>query len=804
MLYNYFKIAFRSIVKFKGFTIINLIGLALGLTAGMLIMVYVLDECSFDRFHSKADRLYRVTTVFQTAESASGGVNSTNGWPVGKILENDFPEVEAVLYTRSASYLLVNKEDKRIRENIHYATPEFFRMFSFPLLSGNSEKVLQKPYSVVISRNMALKYFGSTDVLNKSLVMADTLNVSITGVMENLPHNSHIQADMILSFATYQKMQSSFSFDAGWGNINMRNYVLLRAGSDFKSFEAKSRNIYMDRAGEMLKNWGVSAYVGYEPMNEIYLYSKSGNGMGPLGSMDRLYLMGGIALFVILLACINFINLATARSVYRAREVGLRKAMGSSRAGLIWQFLSESFIITVLSFLIAILITLLLLPFFNLLLDKHYELSTFTDAGVIAGIVLLIAIISLLAGYYPAMVLSALRPVEVLKGKLQSSPRGVQLRRSLVVFQFVISISLVTGTLVVIDQLKFMQHQQLGFAKEEVFVINAARVSSPNPQAFQTFKNEVKKIPMVREVSFNNAVPGVPGWQGQVAYPENKTADDAVSVEYMAVDADYLPSLDIALIAGRNFDEQRDSDRKEGLIINEVAMAMMGWTTAEEAIGKKITSPSGYPAGEVIGVVKNYHNLGLQQKIGPVVMDYNPESSYLYAVRFTASDTQQLVEQLTLTWKAYFPGYDFNFFFLDENFEKQYQTEERLTNVFVMFAALTMLIASIGLIGLVSFMVTARTKEIGVRKVLGANELSVVKLLSKEFILLVIIANLISIPLTWYFTQEWLKGFAYRMKMDPMIFVWTLVIALVITMISVSGQTIKAALANPVKALRYE
>ncbi|MFZ5973258.1 MAG: ABC transporter permease [Bacteroidota bacterium] len=803
MLFNYFKIAFRSLLKFKGFTSINLAGLSMGLTAGILIMVYVLDERSFDQFHTHKDRLYRVTTLFQTSESDGGGMNETNGWPIGKILANEFPEVEAMVYARSASFLLVNHEDKRIRENNHFVSGDFFKMFSFPLLSGNPNTALTEPFTVVISEDMARKYFNGTDALNKTLTVADTLSLLVTGVMKNIPSNSHIQADMLVSFATYERLETSFSYEGGWGNINIRNYVMLKPGVDFKSLAAKARNIYMDRVGDQMKGWGVSAYVGFEPMTQIYLHSKSGNGMGPLGSMQRLYLLSGIAAFVILLACINFINLSTARSVYRAREVGLRKVVGSTRIGLIRQFLSESFLVTLLAFFLAIALTGALLPLFNMLIGKNYQLALLATPPVMMGMAALVLFIGLLAGYYPAWVLSGMRPVEVLKGKMQNSSRGIQLRRTLVVVQFVISVGLVIGTLVVLDQLQYMQKQELGFSKDEIFVINASRTQSPNPDAYETFKNELKKFPMVKAVSYANAVPGVYGWPGQVAYAEGKPPEEAVSVEYMAVDADYVKTLGLRVVAGRNLDEQRETDRKDGLLINEAAAAIMGWSN-EEAIGKKISSPSGYPAGEVVGVVADYHQMGLQQKIGPIVMDYNPESSYLYAVRYQASETQQLTTLMADLWKQNFPGYDFNYFFLDQNFEKQYQAEQRLANVFGLFALVTILIASIGLLGLVSFMVVARTKEIGVRKVLGANVFQVVRLLSKEFVALVLVANAIAFPLAWYFAADWLDGFAYRTTISPLLFVWTLLIALGVTLLTVSYQTLRAAMADPVQSLRYE
>jgi putative ABC transport system permease protein len=804
MLTNYIKIAFRSLLKFKGFAMINLLGLALGLTAGILIMIYVLDELSFDQFHENKARLYRINTIFQSGDSGGGSMNETNGWPIGKILEKDFPEVASVLYTRSASFLTINHNDKRIRQKMHFATPEFFAMFSFPLIKGNSTTALSAPFTVVISEDMEQKYFPGGDALNKSLVMADTLNFMVSGVMKNIPSNSHIQADMIVSFSTYQTLEPSFSFDDGWGNINMRNYVLLKEGVDFLNFSQKTKNIYMERAGEMLKNWGVSAYVDYEPIDKIYLHSKSGNGMGPLGSIDRVYLLAGIAAFVILLACINFINLATARSVYRAKEVGLRKVVGSSRSGLIIQFLSESVVLTALSLIVALGLVFLLMPLFNQLLAKNYQLLSLASFSIIIGILLLVGLVALFSGYYPAWVLSSLKPTEVLKGKLHSSARGIQLRRLLVIFQFVISVGLISGTWIVIDQLTFMQQQDLGFNKDEIIVINAARVNAANPLVFDTFKDQVKNLVMIETVSYTNAFPGKQGWAGQVAFPEGKTGDDAVSVEYISIDENYLDALGLELIAGRGFDKQRPADLEDGLILNEAAVELFGWTSPEAAIGKKIISPSQTPQGEVIGVVKNYHQQGLQQQIGAITMDYAPEHSYFYAVKYKAANTQELIGSLKEIWSSTFIGYDFDYFFLNENFESQYQAEQRLANVLSLFAILTMTIAAIGLLGLVSFMVVARTKEIGVRKVLGANVVSITTLLTKEFVVLIIVANLIAVPLVWYVADQWLQTFAFRTSMNPLLFAGTMAIALTATLLIVGAQAVKAAMTDPVKSLRYE
>jgi putative ABC transport system permease protein len=806
MFYNYLKITLRTLWKHKGYAAINLLGLSLGLTAGIFILMYSLDELSYDKFHERADRIYKVTSGFFNPQSgAAEGAMETNAWPVGKVLEKDFPEVEKVLYTRGASFLQVNYNDKRFSQKIHFAGPEFFELFSFELLKGNPQAALREPYSIVITKAMEEKYFPGQDGLNKSLTLADSMEFVVTGVMKDIPANSHIQLDMLLSFSTFEILSplfgQPFSYESGWGNFNMRNYVLLKEGVDSKAFMEKARNVYMDRAADMLKSWGTEAYLNFKPLNRLYLTSDAGNGMGPLGSLQRVYLVSGIACFVILLACINFINLSTARSTYRSKEVGLRKVVGSTRSKLIGQFLSESFWLTLVAFIIALALTGLLLPFFNQLLGKSYGLSVLIDPAVAAGIVLLIIAITLLSGYYPAIMMSAMRPAEVLKGKLHTSIRGVQLRRALVVFQFTVSVCLVLGTFVVLDQLSFMQKKELGFAKDEIILVPVNRVPR---SSIEVFKNEIKSLASVQQVSFANSVPGRPGWTGQVAYPEGKSGDDAVSVEYMAVDEAYVNTLGLEIIAGRNFDPEREMDMKEGLILNEKAVAIMGWASPEEAIGKRITSPSGTPAGEVIGVVKNYHQLGLQQNIGPITMDAEPQSSNLFVIRYQASETQELIASLNNLWLKYVDGFDFNYAFLSEEFERQYQAEERLAHVFALFAVITLVIAVIGLVGLVSFMVVSKTKEIGIRKVLGADVFTITRLLSKEFVVLVVVANVIAVPIAWYAASQWLESFAYRVTLNPWVFVLALVIAVATTLVTIGYQTIKAALADPVDSLYCE
>lgn len=803
MLQHYLKIAIRSLVKFKGYTVINLMGLALGLSVGLLIMVYVLDELSFDQSHTNGNRLYRVVTVFDN-DQGNGGRNETNAWPIGDILRRDFPEVAEVLYTRSAGNLMVTFEGKKVREAMHYVSPEFFRMFSFPLVKGNAATALHEPYSIVISEKMENKYFPNQSALGKTIVFNDTIEFHITGVMKDIPSTSHIQAEMLPSFATWEKMTPEFSYSEGWGNFNMRNYIMLKPETDSEAFFKKADDLYNQHAGDLMKQWGVNASLAFESFQEIYLNTKAGNGMGPLGSITTVYLLTGVAVFVILIACINFINLATARSVYRAKEVGIKKVVGSTRIRLMSQFLSESFVITVFAFLFALAIIGLLLPLFNQLIGKNYTLASMLDLKIGIGIFLLLGFITLCSGYYPAWVMSAFKPTEILKGTLQGGAKGVQLRRVLVVAQFIISVSLVSGTLIAINQLQYMQSQELGFTRDEVFVVNIARTKPVDGNAYDAFVNELRSQTVVKELSFCNALPAVSGWRGQWAYPEGKeSGEHMVEMQYIAGDEKYLSTLGLTLLAGRDFDPEGKSD-EDALIINEEAVQQLGWKTPENAIGKRIVSPSQYPAGIVIGVIKNYHDQGLQNKIAPIAIDFNNEYAYLYAIRFSASETKNLIETLSGIWGKYFPENDFNYFFLSDTFAKQYAQEQRLAKVFSVFSFITIVIAVIGLFGLVSFLITAKTKEIGVRKVLGASVWNLASLLSREFVILVIVANLISIPLVIYFAQQWLQGFAFRMELSPLIFVFTILIALAITFLTVGIQIVAAAKSNPVKALRSE
>lgn len=805
MFRSYLITAFRTLIKFKGFAVINLTGLALGITTGIFILMYVLDELSYDQFHENAARTFRVGT--DLADIKTGAINGTletNGWPIGALLKKDYPEVESVVYLRNGSNMMIQQDGKRFEQCIYYAGEDFFRIFTFPLKAGNPATALSQPNSLVITESMERKYFGNREALGKTLVFADTLSFMITGVMKDIPSQSHMQFDMLISFATYPTINREFSYDDGWGNLNVRNYILLKEGVDQHAFFAKARNLYMDYVKDDMKKYGMFMYVGFEPLYDIYLKSTRGNGMGPSGSIDRVYLVSGIALFVILLACVNFINLATARSAYRAKEVGLRKVVGSSRSLLVGQFLTESFLFSVLSFILAVALVGLLMPLFNQLVGKSYSIVSLLNLPLLIALLFLLATIAILSGFYPAMILSSLRPSEVLKGKLQSSARGVQLRRVLVIFQFLISAVLIMCTWAVQDQLDFMKNRNLGFFGEQVVVLDISKVPGSNPTRSASFKNDLKSFSAVDQATFTNAVPGKPGWVGQWAHATDKPADETIGVEFMTIDEDYLSTLGLTLVAGHNFDSRRSAELEDGLLVNEKTVAQMGWESPEKAIGKKIESPSGYPAGTVIGVVKDYHEFGLQKEIYPMAMAYRPNYSRYFAIKFNATETSSLLSGLQSLWKQHYEGSDFEYFFLDENFERQYQAEQRLGKVFMVFSTMTIIIAVIGLVGLVSFLVVSRAKEIGVRKVLGANIISITGLLSREFLVLVLAANIAAGGISWFLIEQWLQGFAYHTTPQAAGFIWTMVAGIGITIIAVSFQIIKAGMTNPADALRSE
>lgn len=801
MFNNYLKIAIRNLRKRRGFTVINILSLALGIASGIFMLLYALDEFSFDTFHKDGDRIYRVNTVFVDQKSGIESFSSSNGWPIGKILEDEFPEVEKVVYTINWPKLDIKKDEENLSPQMAYVGPGFFDVFSFETLKGSPSDALSKPYHAVISKNIEEKLFKGMDALGQEFLLNDSIPVVVGAVVMNAPGNSHIQFEVLLSQSTFEKLIGLEDYMEGWGNINMGNYVLLKEGVDSEAFRKKAEMVYMDHAGDMMRSWGMEAKLFFEPMADIYLKSNSGNGLGPLGSIDRVNLVLGICIFTILLACINFINLTTARSVDRFKEIGLRKVVGSSRSNLIGQFMIEALVLTLIGLLISILLASLLMPTFNELVNKTYTLDMLINLEITIGLFGLVLLITILAGYYPSLHLSSLQPVKILKGKFRPDSTGLSLRKILVVFQFFISVSLALGTIIVLRQLEFMQQKELGFAKEEILVLNASKIPKSR---IESLKNELTNIPGIQVVSYSNGLPGRPGWMGQIAYQESKETENPVSVEYISVDQDYLKTMELSLIAGRFFDPERESDKLDGLVINEKAALLFGWSSPEEALGQKIVSPSKTPQGTVIGVVKDYHQLGLQNAIHGIAMDWAPEYSYWLSLRFEPGKVENVLADLNQKWINDFSGIEFKYFFLNEDFERLYQGEIRISKMLRLFAGLTLIISLIGLIGLVSFLIETKAKEISIRKVLGAGINQIIYVLSKEFIILVCIASFLAIPVVWYFGKNWLNNFAYRSDISMVYIAAVVFFAIGITLFIVGLQALRAAYRNTLLGLRSE
>jgi putative ABC transport system permease protein len=804
MFKNYVTLALRILNRHRGYSFINIFGLAFGLAAGAFAILYAASEFSYDNFHTKRDRTYRVLTSFTTTDQPEPSLNNTNGWPIGYVLADEFPEVEKSLYMRSGSGFSLNYNGGYVDEQIRLAGPDFFEIFDFPLVAGDPRTVLSKPFSMVLSERMAQKYFPKEDPIGKILTANDSIQFTITGLSKNPPSNSHIQYDILVSFATWEDGRSNQMRSEGWFNINMLNYIVLREGVDVNAFKNKARSLYMDKAGEQFKEFGYVAELAFEPITETYLYSSVFNPLGPKGKFQDLIILCSIAGLIILLATINFVNLATARSIDRAKEVGLRKTSGSTQARLIYQFLSESLVTTLISLLLAIVLLSLALPLLNIYTEKNFIPTDLIDFRLIGSMLLLWIIVGLAAGFYPAWILSRFAPMQVLRGNFKTSTRGIALRRSLVVAQFFISAILVSAVFLVGRQLEFMQSHSLGFNKEQVLVVKTGKLAfSVGVEKYPVFKSLMLQEAPVMSVSASNGVPGTNGWRGQVAYAEGNSPEQSVDTEYLAVDADYVSLLNLKLLTGRNF-KNDEADRTDGLLINEATAIAMGWGTAENAIGKRILSPSGTPAGLVLGVFKDYHQHGLQEKIQPVVMDLQEEFLSYYLVRFQPGTTSEVVALAEKAWKSLYPGYEFKYTFLDDAFAQQYQSEEKLGDMFFGFASMALLIAAIGLVGLSAFMIVHRTKEIGIRKVLGAKDLSILSLLTKDFVLWVVIANLLTWPLLYWLGNQWLEQFAFKTSPGIELYIWPLGMSLLITLLAISFQALRTIRMNPTQALRAE
>ncbi|MCF0059238.1 ABC transporter permease [Dyadobacter sp. CY356] len=810
MLRNYLKIAYRNLSQNKGYSALTIFGLALGLAVSLLSILYVKDELAYDHFNTKSDRIFRINSdITYSGKSAKGALAPT---PMGQTMKQDFPEVEA--FTRLGKYdsQIVKTGETAIREeNVLYADSTVFDVFTLPMLEGNSQKALASPNSVVISRSIARKYFGTANSINKTLTFNNDEVRRVTGVMEDIPEQSHFHADFLLPL--YETRDAKVN---KWGNHIFNTYVLLKPGTSRESVEAKFEKILQTYLDPALKQYfqttlaetrkaGNNFSYSLMPLTDIHLYSDREGELSPNGSIQYIYIFLLTGLFILLIAVFNFINLTTARSAKRAREVGVRKVMGSDRSVLVFQFLSESFLTTFLALLTGLVLLYLSLPAFNNLSAKHLSLKTEINLTSILCLLAGTALVSVVAGIYPAFYLSSFRPIKALKGIMVHS-RSQGFRNSLVAFQFSLSVLLIIGTLLVNQQLQYIQTKKIGFDKDQVIVINTSQ--STKSQVL-TFKNEVLKSPAVKNGTVSGFLPVTSRRWNDMWYPQLETDPKySVNMQEWMVDPDYISTLRMEVVSGRDFIDGRATD-SSAVIINESAAKQFG---LEDPVGKIIHKTGGEQL-TIIGVVKDFHYESLRSKIAPVglvingkAIDRPLEESFLEAVSFRldASDLTSTLATIEKRWKEISPAQPFEYSFLNEDFDAMYRSEQRIEQLFTAFSGVALLIACLGLFGLSAFSAEQRTKEIGVRKVLGASVGSIVSLLSKDFLKPVFAAILIAIPVGWYVMQIWLQDFAYKIEIQWWVFVIAGLSSLAIAILTVSFQSVKAALMNPVKSLKSE
>lgn len=809
MFKNYIKTTFRTLSKNKIYSALNILGLALGMAACLFIIQYVDYEYSYDKFHSKHEDIYRVK--YMVYRSGNLDIDCAAAVPrVGPFMKETMPEV--IDYVRAFPMEAIFERDNiQYRERrIQIADPSFLKIFDYPLLQGDPETALSEPNKIVITESTAMKYFGRTDVIGESLEMHSWLSgdYEITGVTADVPDNSHLKYNVLVSYETLNNRtrndDGTASSETAWGWYDFNTYVLLKEGTDPKAFDEKFADVLYEERGESFEKYDYRADFPLQPITDIHLYSNLLQESEPQeqGDGDTVFFLSMIAAFILIIAWINYINLSTAKSLERAKEVGVRKSMGAYKKQLVNQFLVESLVLNFIALAIAIGIVVLFTPVFSKMVDSAIGREFFLQSKFWMAVVIVLVGGSLLSGLYPAFVLSSFRPIQVLKGKLTTNHSGILLRRGLVVFQFAASVTLIAGTIIVYQQLSHMQKLDLGFEMTDTFVM---RGPHPGDSTFATrlisFQDELESRAIVEGVTGSSNVPGDEIFWTRGMRKLSDTQDKNFICYLVGVDHDYFPTLGIDLLAGRNYDEQITTDTAN-ILINYTAMESLKIATPEEAIGVKINV--GGDKRTIIGVVDNYQQLSLKNTINPLVFPLVKRASDYITVKLNSDDYASAYEEIKASYDQFFPGAPFETFFLDEFYNRQYVNEQNFSQAFTLFAVFAIIVACLGLFGLTSFSALQRTKEIGIRKVLGADISQIVMILSKEFLILVLIANVISWPIVYFIMDGWLDNFSSRVSIGIPVFLIAAVLVLIIAFIAVGYKTLMTARTNPVKALRYE
>ena len=794
MIKNYFRIAFRNLWRHKGFSLLNILGLTVGMAAFYLIFIHVCFELSYDSFHTKADRIYRIVCDLKTPSETLH--TNQPAWAVPPHMPGALQEVQSsVRVTQGDNWLVTRGNEHFTQDDVALADSTFFQVFDFPLIAGSAKTALKEPFSVVLTETTAKKYFGSANPMGQSLTLTrDNFHATVTGVMKDIPENSQLKASMVVSMNTITQRLNR-GLDDQWANYGAHGYLLLKPGVNAVALQAKLPAFLELMDGAEMRKQQMFPTLLLEKLRDVHLYSTRDD--SKTGNITNVYIFSIIGVFILLIACINFINLTTARSAERAKEVGIRKVVGAGKGQLARQFIGESVILCLIAYLLAVVAAALLLPLFNDLAGKIISPGIFSQPGYLLILLGIAILIGIAAGIYPALVLSSFQPMTVLKGRFATGTKGLFLRKALVISQFTIATGLIIATLVVNGQLNFMRSQDLGFSKSQKIIMDTRGDS-----ARLALKQEVRALPGVLSTTLAGSVPGGdnPGAYSQI---ENARGEMQIAnLDLYFVDFDFIPQFKIKMIAGRAFSKDFGTDTTHSMVLNEAAVKLLGYSSPEQAVGRKFDQWG--RNGTIIGVMKDFHFRSLQEVIKPLSMRVEPNACDLLSVNVDAHNLQATIPAIERLWKKVLPDKPFSYFFLDEFFDKQYRSEERFGKLFIYFATLAIFISCLGLMGLASYSTIQRTKEIGVRKVIGASVSNIVLLLSRDFLKLVAVAFVIAGPIAWFFIRRWLQGFAYRIDLYWWIFLLAGVLTVAVAFFTISFQAIKAAMANPIKSLRTE
>ncbi|HLG38491.1 MAG TPA: FtsX-like permease family protein [Chitinophagaceae bacterium] len=797
MIKNFFFIALRNLKKDIGYNLVNILGLTIGITFSLFLIFYIKDELSFDKHHKKAERIFRINSYIQEKDKNTDWVITQ--FPLGPTLKKDYPEVEEQVRFLGRERTLFKNGDKGFYETkAYYADSTIFNVFTHQFVEGNASTALNAPFDIVISKTLAKKYFGNnTSAVGKTLkTVYDTYN--ITGVMEDVPQHSHIRYDMLISMSTV--LRGNQGGQDNWGSFNNFTYLLLKPGTNPQAFNKKLEDVYKKFVEPIFKQFNITMRYDLQKIANIHLHSNLQYEPEELGSMSYIWIFSSVAFFMLLIACINYMNLTTARSARRAKEIGIRKVTGSSKGQLIAQFLGESLFTSFVAVLLSVFLVWLLLSMFNSISGKTFSIGTLLQPSNMLLLLAVALFTGLVGGSYPAFYLSGFKPVGILKGALSKASGNINLRRTLVVLQFSISMVMLICTWVVYSQLSYLRKKDLGFDKNQVMTVTVNTGEDERGKIF-AMNNDFRNLPGIKDVGSANSYPGAPNINLNLFTVETKTGYVDKAVECYSIDENFLGSLGIKIVKGRNFSGPADTLRR--IVVNEAMVKHFGW--GDEAIGKRVKFPGDTSGNylEVVGVFNDFNQKSLYNPIAPLLLFYFPNGNVIQ-LKMDGANVKSSISKVEATWKKYFPQLPFEYKFLDEDFNSQYTADQKRGKIFAAFSILTIIITCLGLLGLTAFTTQQRQKEISIRRVLGASTIEVVRMITKNYLWLSLIAAAIAFPVAWYFMSKWLKVFPYNAGLSWVPFAVSALVILITAVATASFHSAKAAWTKPVKNLRTE